>query len=146
MATDRDLEFAGLANCLIGHARRALSTPETEVAKDEWDLAVFGHNGTVSFTAISQPWLREAAKRWAADDLPRRPAGRRTSAGLAVRHHIGCLARLSEPADARRPRRTSPALGRTDMEAFLHRLAYLNRPGRSAATPGSGPAARSARC
>jgi hypothetical protein len=25
---DRDLEFTGLANCLIGHARRALSTPE----------------------------------------------------------------------------------------------------------------------
>jgi hypothetical protein len=62
---DRDLEFTGLANCLIGHAQRALSTPETEVAQDEWDLTVFGQNGTVSFTGISQPWLREAAKRWA---------------------------------------------------------------------------------
>ena len=30
---DRDLEFTGLANCLIGHARRALSTPETEVTQ-----------------------------------------------------------------------------------------------------------------
>src|SRR6185312_10334157 len=71
----------------------ALSTPETEVDKDEWDLTVFGHNGTVSFTGISQSRLREAAKRWAADDLPRRRIrpGRRTSAGLAVRHHIGCL-------------------------------------------------------
>jgi hypothetical protein len=82
---DRDLEFTGLANCLIGHARRALSSPETEVAQDEWDLTVFGHNGTVSFTGISQTWLREAAKRWAADDLPNRRVrpGRRTSAGLA---------------------------------------------------------------
>jgi hypothetical protein len=62
---DRDLEFTGLANCLMGHAQRALSTPETEVAQHEWDLTVFGQNGTVSFTGISQPWLREAAKRWA---------------------------------------------------------------------------------
>ena len=111
---DRDLEFTGLANCLIGHARRALSTPETEVTKDEWDLTVFGHNGTVSFTGISQTWLREAAKRWAADDLPKRRVrpGRRTSAGLAVRHHIGCLARLSESLRMRAgPRRTPGGVG-----------------------------------
>ena len=128
----RDLEFTGLANCLIGHARRALSTPETEVTQDEWDLTVFGHNGTVSFTGISQPWLREAAKRWAADDLPKRRVrpGRRTSAGLAVRHHIGCLARLSESLRMRADRGEHPAvLGRADMEAFLHRLAYLESVG-----------------
>lgn len=120
---DRDLEFTGLANCLIGHARRALSTPETEVVKDVWELTVFGHSGTVSFTGISQHWLREAAKRWAADDLPKRRvrAGRRTSAGLSVRHHIGCLARLSESLRMRTDRGEHPAaLGRTDMEAFLH--------------------------
>jgi integrase len=129
---DRDLEFTGLANCLIGHARRALSTPEIEVAQDEWDLTVFGHNGTVSFTGISQTWLREAAKRWAANDLPKRRIrpGRRTSAGLAVRHHIGCLARLSESLRMREDRGEHPqALGRTDMEAFLHRLAYLESVG-----------------
>lgn len=124
---DRDLEFAGLAHCLIGHARRALSTPETEVAKDDWELKVFGHNGTLSFTGVSQSWLRESAKRWAADDLPKRRVrpGRRTSAGLAVRHHIGCLARLSESLRIREDRGEHPAaLGRADMEAFLHRLAY----------------------
>jgi integrase len=129
---DRDLEFTGLANCLIGHARRALSTPETEVTQDEWDLAVFGQNGTVSFTGISQPWLREAAKRWAADDLPKRRVrpGRRTSAGLAVRHHVGCLGRLSESLRIREDRGEHPAmLGRADMEAFLHRLAYLESVG-----------------
>ena len=129
---DRDLEFTGLANCLIGHARRALSSPETEVAQDEWDLTVFGHHGTVSFTGISQAWLREAAKRWAADDLPKRRVrpGRRTSAGLAVRHHIGCLVRLSESLCMRDDRGEHPAaLGRADMEAFLHRLAYLESVG-----------------
>ncbi|CQD22287.1 site-specific recombinase XerD [Mycobacterium europaeum] len=129
----RGLEFTGLVNCLIGHARRALSTPETEVAQDEWDLTVFGHNGTVSFTDISQSWLRESAKRWAADDLPKRRVrpGRRTSAGLSVRHHIGCLVRLSESLRMRADRGEHPAvLGRADMEAFLHRLAYLESAGK----------------
>ena len=128
----RGLEFIGLVNCLISHARRALLNPETEVTQDEWDLTVFGHHGTVSFTGISQAWLREAAKRWAADDLPKRRVrpGRRTSAGLAVRHHIGCLARLSESLRMRADRGEHPAvLGRADMEAFLHRLAYLESVG-----------------
>jgi integrase len=133
---DRDLEFTGLANCLIGQARRALSSPETEVTQDEWDLTVFGHYGTVSFIDISQPWLRESAKRWAADDLPKRRvrAGRRTSTGMAVRHHVGCLVRLSESLRIRADRGEQPAaLGRADMEAFLHRLAYLESAGKISA-------------
>jgi integrase len=130
---DRDLEFKGLARCLVGHARRALATPQTEVAKDEWDLVLFGHHGTVSFTDITQDWLRQIAKRWAADDLPRRRVrpGRRTSAGLSVRHHVGALARLSQSLRMRPDRGEHPAgLGRADMEVFLHRLAYLESGGR----------------
>ena len=132
LAADRGLEFSGLARCLAGHARRALSTPETEIGKDEWDLVVFGHSGTVSFTGISQTWLREAAKRWAADDLPKRRVrpGRQTSAGQSVRHHIGCLERLSESLRMRADRGQDPAaLGRVDMQAFLHRLTYLESVG-----------------
>lgn len=132
IAEGRGLEFKGLANCLTGHARRALATPDTEVVKDEWDLVVFGHSGTVSFTGITQAWLREAAKRWAAEDLPKRRIrpGRRTSAGLAVRHHVGCLVRLSESLRMRPDRGEHPAmLARADMEAFLHRLAYLESVG-----------------
>lgn len=127
------LAFKGVVNSLTAHARRALASTETEVRADTWDLAVFGHSGTVSFTSISQPWLREAAKRWAAEDLPRRRvrAGRRSSAGLAVRHHIGALALLSEALRMRPDRAAVPAgLGRADMEAFLHRLAFLESTGR----------------
>ena len=123
--------------------------PGNRVPGDVWDLTVFGHSGTVSFTGITQSWLREAAKRWAAEDLPRRRVrpGRRTRVGLAVRHHIGGLARLSESLRMRPDRGEHPAaLGRADMEAFLHRLAFLESAGRSAATPGSGPAARSGTC
>ena len=40
-----------------------------------WDLAVFGHRGNLSFARISQPWLRQAAKEWARDVLPRHRGG-----------------------------------------------------------------------
>ncbi|MGH8997736.1 MAG: hypothetical protein ACRDYB_17215, partial [Acidimicrobiales bacterium] len=124
----RNLGFVGLANSLITYARRALATPESEIVTDNWDLAVFGHSGYLSFAKISQPWLRELAKQWAADDLPRRRIrpGRRTSGGIVVRHHIGCVAMLSESLRLRGDRGEHPsALGRVDMEAFLNRLAFL---------------------
>ena len=112
---------------------RPLATPETEVSSDEWDLGVFGHSGSVSFTRITQHWLRESAKRWAADDLPRRRLrpGRRTSVGLAVRHHVNCLALLSGSLRLRPDRGERPgALERADIETFLNRLAYLASAGR----------------
>jgi hypothetical protein len=46
------------------------------------------------------------------------------------RHHIGCLARLSESLRVREDRgEHSAMLRRVDMEAFLHRLAYLESVG-----------------
>ncbi|MGH2704553.1 MAG: hypothetical protein ACRDJ4_05475 [Actinomycetota bacterium] len=128
----RGLGFIGLVHSLTAHAHRALATPESEITADEWDLAIFGHSGTVSFGAISQRWLREATKRWAADDLPRRRVrtGRRTSAGLAVRHHVNCVVWLSESLRVRPDRGQLPAaLGRSDMDTFLNRLAYLESAG-----------------
>lgn len=124
-----DPMLQSLANSVSAHARRALSSPETEIANDEWDLVVFGHTGTLSFTKITQPWLRAVAKRWAADDLPKR---RSTTArgGLAVRHHLGCVARLSASLRMRPDRGEVPAaLDRPAMEAFLNRLAYLQGAG-----------------
>ena len=136
LAADPEGCYQAVVNSLITHAGRALSTPDSEVGKDEWDLVVFGHCGTLSFTEISQPWLRAAAKRWAADDLPQRRvrAGRRTSAGLSVRHHVGALARVSESLRARPDRGEHPAaLGRADMDGFLNRLAFLEGSGRISA-------------
>lgn len=128
VAPNRSLGFAGLVRALATHARRMLATPASEVLGDLWDLSVFGHSGTVSFAGLSQPWLRQAAKAWAADDLPRRRirAGRRTSGGLAVRHHITALALLSESLRQRTDRGMHPAaLGRADIDAFLNRLGFL---------------------
>jgi hypothetical protein len=92
-----------------------------------WELAAFGHGGTLTFTGISQPWLRESSKRWAIDDLPRR-RGHRVEG--VVRHHISCLASLSQSLRMRPDRGDDPAaLGRADIENFLNRQAYQHANG-----------------
>jgi hypothetical protein len=45
--------FISMVNALAWQASRAMSSPETEVGKDVCDLAVFGHGGTLDFTAIA---------------------------------------------------------------------------------------------
>ena len=106
--------------------RRALADPAAEQARDIWDLAVFGHRGRLDFGGITQPWLREAAKRWAAQDLPRR----RGKGHANVRIVINATARLSESLRARPDHGTVPsALSRRDAENFLNRLGYLESQG-----------------
>jgi integrase len=129
----REGTFASMVNALTAQGARAMSSPETEISKDIWDLTVFGHCGGLDFTGITQRWLRQIAKRWAGDELPRRRIrpGRHTSGGQHVRHHIGCVARLSQSLRQRPDRGEIPAaLGRTDIEAFLHRLSYLESTGK----------------
>ncbi|MGH3682017.1 MAG: hypothetical protein ACRDT2_17415, partial [Natronosporangium sp.] len=99
-----------LLNSLRKYARRGLLSPDTEVGKDEWDMTVFGHRGRLSFTAITQPWLRSAGKLWASHDLPRR---RGIHGGEKTRHHITSLALLSRSLRARPDSGCDPAaLGR----------------------------------
>ena len=104
----------------------------TEIAKDRWDLTVLGHHGWLTFTGISQDWLREAAKGWAAHDLPRR---RGKQAGARLNEVIGALVRLSATLRAGLPDQgENPAgLGRADIEAFLHRMAFLSAAGQLSA-------------
>jgi hypothetical protein len=63
--------YCGLHKSLVQHAVRQGLTPESERHKEIWELSAFGLRGTLRFTEITQPWLREATKRWAFDDLPR---------------------------------------------------------------------------
>jgi integrase len=116
-----------LLRALVHQVRRALADPESEQVKDTWDLGVFGHPGRLSFTGITQPWLRHAAKRWAAQELPRHRGG-----GAAnVQQKINALARLSESLRGRPDGGLVAAvLGRSDIENFLNRLAYLESTGR----------------
>jgi integrase len=114
--------YESVVHTLVTHARRGASGPETEIAKDTWDMTLFGHRGMLPFTAITQPWLRETAKIWAAADLPRR---RGRGGGDKTRHYIASLALLSESLRQRPGRGDDPAvLGRADIEAFLARLAW----------------------
>ncbi|MGH8918250.1 MAG: transposase, partial [Actinomycetes bacterium] len=116
-----------LLRALIRDVRRALADPGSEQAKDIWDLAVFGHPGGLSFTGIAQSWLRHAAKRWAAEQLPRH----RGAGASNVRQKINAVARLSESLRSRPDHGDLPAaLSRPDMENFLNRLAYLESAGR----------------
>src|SRR5487761_1232584 len=115
--------YASVVHTLITHARRGVSDPGTEIAKDIWDMALFGHRGNLSFTAITQPWLRETAKIWALADLPRR---RGRSGGDKTRHYLSSPAFLSGSLRQRADRGEDPAaLGRPDIELFLGRLGYL---------------------
>jgi integrase len=108
------------------HARRALASPDTEYARDVWDLALFGHGGTLSFARITQPWLRQAAKRWAQAELPRH---RGAGAGN-VQQAVSSLGWLSGSLRARPDHGDTPAeLGRADIENFFNRLAYCQSDG-----------------
>jgi integrase len=115
-----------LLAAMARQVRRDLADPGSEQHKDSWDLAVFGHAGRLSFTGISQPWLRQAAKGWAREQLPRH----RGAGASNVRAKINALARLSESLRSRDDHGLVPAaLGRADIENFLSRLAYLESAG-----------------
>jgi integrase len=123
-------QIAGLPNkpvrsllaALAGHVRRGLADPAVEQIKDVWDLAVFGHPGNLSFARITQPWLRQSAKQWARDVLPRHRGGGATK----VREKINAVGLLSESLRCRPDHGNTPAaLGRSDIVNFLNRLGYL---------------------
>jgi integrase len=115
---------AYLRSTFVTAVRRARSTPETERHKDVWDLAVFGHSRTLTFAGISQPWLKQAAKQWALDDLPQR---RGRQIGAVVQARIKALALLSDSLRLQRDDHglVVAALSRRDISAFCSRLAYL---------------------
>ena len=118
----RNKPMRSLRAAFTQHVRRALADPGSEQAKDIWDLAVFGHRGNLSFTGISQPWLAQSVKRWAAEQLPRH----RGRGAARVRAKINGLRMLSEFLGRRPDRGLIPAaLGRSDIEDFLNRLAHL---------------------
>ena len=118
----RNKSVRSLRAALTQHVRRALADPGSEQAKDIWDLAIFGHRGNLSFTGISQPWLAQSVKRWAAEQLPRH----RGRGAARVRGKINGLRMLSEFLGRRPDRGLVPsALGRSDIEGFLNRLAHL---------------------
>lgn len=127
----RFLEFSADQTKLV------YSDTDSEQANDVWDLRLWGWRGRMSFIggdalhrngrtparAITQPWLKEAAKAWAGDALSsKRPP--------TVRNVVAAVGLFSELLDRRPDHGEVPAgLGRSDMEAFLARLARLESSG-----------------
>jgi integrase len=110
---------------IVKEVRRAQLSPETERLKDNWDATVFGYDGVLKFGDIVQPWLRESAKIWAYNDLPKR---RSLNAKQIVQNEIRILVRLSESLKLQRPgdRGLEPhLLSRSDICGFMNRLTFL---------------------
>lgn len=117
--------------------RLTCSEVPSEYAKDVWDLRLWGWRGRMSFVgggalhrngrtpapAINQPWLKEAAKSWAADTLT-------STTPAAVRSVLAAVGLFSEHLTRRPDHGAAPAaLDRADVEAFLARLARLQAAG-----------------
>jgi len=105
----------------------ALASPATEVAKDDWDLRVFGRSGRrLHFGDIRQPWLKEGAKRWAAEllDSVGTPKG--------IEQVLRSLVIVSESLVRHRADGgADPAeLSRADASALANDLAHLEATGR----------------
>lgn len=116
-----------LLRAFVRDVRRSLADPGREQSKDTWDLAIFGHRGTLSFTGVKQSWLAEAAKAWAAEQLPRHRGG----GAVRVQSKINALGLLSEYLGLRPGQGIDPTvLGRSDIEGFCNRLAYLESTGK----------------
>lgn len=113
-----DAHHVRFARFSVDRVHLAYADENDERRRDLWDLRLFGRPGRrrLDFTAIRQPWLREATKAWTATTV-----GRVTEQTL--RHRLGSIAALSAVlaagpgagADAVR-------LTRADIDRFLVRI------------------------
>src|SRR4029450_13984800 len=101
-------DAAGLARYLVPAVRRATTSPEAERRNEVWDLQVFGLRGLLKFSSIRQAWLRESAKLWAEEELPRH---RGRQAANSVKTSIAAVAELSASLHLSRTHRRGVARG-----------------------------------
>jgi len=117
-----------LGRHLVTAVQRATTSPDEEQRNDAWDLGVLGLGGWLRFTPVSQAWLRETAKLWAADEIPRhrgRQAARTCKEAVAVLGELSASLRLTRDDRGEDP----AALSRRDIVAFTNRLAHQQRTG-----------------
>lgn len=119
-------DVSSMLRGMVTAVRRTLTSPEHEQRQDVWDLVVLGLAGTLDFTVVSQPWLREAAKHWAAEDLPLH-RGRQASA--TARTMLNALGNLSDSLRLSRSDKGQDLsqLDRSDILSFLTRMAHRAR-------------------
>lgn len=113
-----DRHHVRFARFCVDRVGLAYADPEVEREKDVWDLRLFGIPGRrrLDFGAIRQPWLREAAKSWAAVTIGRVSDG-------TLSHRVSSLVVLSAVlASGPGAGADEAALGRDDLERFLTRV------------------------
>jgi len=104
----------------------AMSDRESETAKDEWDLRLFGKvPGLMRFSAISQAWLRETAKAWAAERIDTVVTPRVLQSTLRVLRAFSESLRRNRSDGGGDP----SILLRGDLTAFANDLAHLEAGG-----------------
>ena len=104
----------------------ALSTRAGEAARDDWDQRVFGHiPGLLRFSPISQGWLKETAKAWAAERIDTVQTPRVLQATLRAVRAFSESLRRHRPGDGASPHLVS----RSDLAAFASDLAHLEARG-----------------
>ncbi|MDA8301836.1 MAG: tyrosine-type recombinase/integrase [Actinomycetota bacterium] len=109
------------------HLTLAMARPETEKAKDTWDLRVFGRAGrTLRFGQIRQVWLAKGAKQWAFERLSTVESSghlERVAKSVGLFSASLCRHRPDKGADP-------TLLSRADVLAFCNDLAHLEGSGR----------------
>ena len=113
-----DRHHVRFARFSVDRVRLAYADPDAERVKDVWDLRLFGVPGRrrLDFTAIRQPWLREATKGWAAVTMGRVGDG-------ALSHRVGSVAVLSAVlASGPGGGDDASVLSRADIDRFLARV------------------------
>ncbi len=114
--------FGAFLKGFAGRAGQLLLDPDTEKAKEVWNLAAFGQSGILDFNTISQPWLRGTAKVWMLNDLPQR---RGKHIGGHARQRLRTIEWMSQSLRLRSDGGHDPAeLGRSDIENLLHRMTF----------------------
>jgi integrase len=129
-----DSRFASQHRALARDLQQAVqlagTSPEDEQRKDIWNTVVLGHGRrrVIDFTGISQPWLRESLKKWAAEELPTRRGDHATA---TLQNHVRRVEELSASLRLHRDDHGNdpPALGRSDIIAFLSRLKHRQATG-----------------
>jgi integrase len=106
--------------------RVSTATVGTEVLQDVWDLRVFGMKGILDFTGISQIWMREALKHWAAETI----STLRDPSAVLIHAAVSACQRLGTSLKTRPDGGHDLAvLGRRDVLAYLSLMGYLERTG-----------------
>ncbi len=122
-------DVTALLNSVLSATRMAQSSIEEEQRRDVWNLGVFGLGAQhLVFTHLSQPWLRETAKHWVAEDLPLHRGRAPANASRTMLTALGYLSQSLRTARADHGDDLA-RLGRRDVLTFITDLVWRDRAG-----------------